>query len=425
MLTNTENCETGSGRLAAFTRAAVMAFCILVWTPVSFAAGFGEDIADTFKNGKFNVDLRYRYEFVDASDNGMKDANASTLRTRLVYKTAKWNDFDITINMDDVHTIVADNYNDTRNGKTQYQKVVDPEGTDLNIAALTYSGIKDTQIIVGRQRIVLGNGRFVGNVGWRQNEQTFDAATVKYAGGPFQGSYSYVSQVRRLFGPDEAAGAATDSWDSQSHLIDASYKVSKALTVAAYGYWMDFDNAAGKSNSTYGIRFSGAPKVSDEVTVIYAAEYATQDDYKDNPTDYSADYLLAELGLKWSTFTLKAGYEVLEVDESAGVAFQTPLAILHKFNGWADKFLGTPGSGLEDTYIALSTKLSKGSMALILHDFSSDVGGIDFGQEYDFVVKWPISKTYSVLGKLAIYDADSASSTIDTTKAWLMLTAAF
>ncbi|MDP7297392.1 MAG: hypothetical protein QGF92_08060, partial [Gammaproteobacteria bacterium] len=183
--------------------------------------------------------------------------------------------------------------------------------------------------------------------------------------------------------------------------------------------------AAGKSNSTYGIRFSGAPKVSDEVTVIYAAEYATQDDYKDNPTDYSADYLLAELGLKWSTFTLKAGYEVLEVDESAGVAFQTPLAILHKFNGWADKFLGTPGSGLEDTYIALSTKLSKGSMALILHDFSSDVGGIDFGQEYDFVVKWPISKTYSVLGKLAIYDADSASSTIDTTKAWLMLTAAF
>ncbi|MAF83873.1 MAG: alginate export family protein [Gammaproteobacteria bacterium] len=423
--TNTENYGADSGRLAAFAMAAVMAFCILAWAPASFAAGLGEDIADTFKNGQFNVNLRYRYEFVDASDNGKKDANASTLRTRLVYKTAKWNDFDITINMDDVHTIVADHYNSTRNGKTQYQTVADPEGTDLNIAALTYSGLENTQIILGRQRIIRGGARFIGNVGWRQNEQTYDALTANYKDDNFKVSYSYVNQVRRIFGPETATGPAADSWDSNSHLLDVSYKFGNALTVGAYGYMMDFDNADSKSNSTYGVRLSGAPKVNDNVTVIYAAEYATQDDYKDNPTDYSADYLLAELGIKWSTFTIKAGYEVLEGDESAGVAFQTPLATLHKFNGWADKFLGTPGSGLEDTYIALSTKVSKGSMALILHDFSSDVGGTDFGQEYDFVAKWPISKTYSVLGKFAIYDADSASSTIDTTKAWLMLTAAF
>ncbi len=417
---NTENCRKYSGGLMVI--AAVIA--IVTWAPATYAGAIGDAITD----GTFNVNLRYRYEFVDVDDNGKRDANASTLRTRLVYKTAKWNDFDITVNMDDVHTIVADNYYDFSNGKTQYQTVADPEGTDLNVAALTYSGIENTQIIVGRQRIIHANARFIGNVGWRQNEQTYDGATIKYGSGPFNASYSYISQVRRIFGPDEAAAKA-DSWDSQSHLMNASYKVSNALTVSAYGYLLDFENATGASNSTYGIRLTGSPKVNDNVTVLYEAEYATQDDYEDNATNYDADYLRAVVGVKRGKYTVKVGYEVLEADDAVGMAFQTPLATLHGHNGWADKFLGTPGTGLEDIFISASAKVSKGALTLVVHDYSADTGGADYGQEYDFVAKWPINKNVSLMGKFAIYDADSSAPvgglSQDTTKAWMMVSANF
>jgi len=377
-----------------------MAVGIMAWAPASLAENFGEELANMFTNGEFDVNFRYRYEFVD-SDTALKNANASTLRTRLVFKTAKWNDFDVTINMDDVRPIVGHNFNDTRNGKTQYSVVADPKGTDLNIAALTYSGLKNTTIIGGRQRIIRGNARFIGNVGWRQNEQTYDALSANYKGSNFTANYAYIDQVKRIFGPED--GIPTKDFSSDSHLLDAAYTMSDALSVSVYGYFLDFKNST-------------------------AAEYATQDDYGDNTTNYSADYVLAELGFKWNWLGLKAGYELLEGNGTLGHQFRTPLATLHAHNGWVDRFLLTPTNGLQDTYIAASAKVSKGTLKLILHDFSQDTGSGDYGTEIDFLAKWPLGKHYSVLAKLGIYSGDSNATgafAIDTTKAWLMMTAAF
>ena len=43
--------------------------------------------------------------------------------------------------------------------------------------------------------------------------------------------------------------------------------------------------------------------------------------------------------------------------EGNGVkGFTTPLATLHKFQGWADKFLATPVNGIEDEYVNLSAR---------------------------------------------------------------------
>jgi len=412
-----------------------MAAGIVAWTPVSAAENFGEQMVNTFKNGEFDVNFRYRYEFVD-QDNTKKNANASTLRTRLVFRTAKWNNLDLTVNMDDIHAIVGYNYNSTRNGKTQYQTVADPTGTELNIAALTYSGLQNTKFVLGRQRIIRANHRFIGNVGWRQNEQTYDALSGYYEKDSFKVFYSYVDKVNRIFGPE--SGKPSASFASDSHLLDASYKLNNALSVAVYGYWLDLDSKTGTpaafnaSNQTYGIRFTGAPKINDDWTLTYVAELATQKDYQKNVNNYDADYVFLQLGFKWNRFSLKGGYELLGSDNSAGVAFQTPLATLHAHNGWADKFLSTPAAGLEDVSLAASAKVLKGSMALVLHDFSSDSGSTDYGTEVDVVAKWPFAKHYSVLGKLAFYNADDGPANLptaslgqDTTKAWLMMTAAF
>lgn len=419
----TEHRRIASGSLLAI----VTAIVLTAWAPASVAANVGEELANMFKNGEFDVNFRYRYEWVDQDDNGKSSANASTLRTRLVFRTAKWNDFDVTINMDDIHTIIADDYNSTRNGKTQYQTVADPKGTDLNIAALTYSGIQNTTIVAGRQRIIRGNARFIGNVGWRQNEQTYDALSANYKTDQWSFNYAYIDRVNRIFGPD--AGTPTEKFNSDSHIVDGSFTLSNAMTVSAYAYLLEFENAQAASNDTYGIRIAGAPKVGDDFAITYAAEYAQQTENSNkNPVDYDADYILAELGFKAGIFGLKAGYELLEADEDAGVAFQTPLATLHAHNGWADKFLGTPPGGLEDTYLAGSAKVGKGTLKLIYHDFSSDVGSIDYGTEIDFLAKWPIGEHYSVLGKVAFYNGDNEAAgglAQDTTKAWLMLTAAF
>src|SRR3546814_13154974 len=54
------------------------------------------------------------------------------------------------------------------------------------------------------------------------------------------------------------------------------------------------------------------------VKLSYAASYARQSDYRNNPNDYSAEYYLVEAGLGFSGFTIGGGYEVLGADN--GVA---------------------------------------------------------------------------------------------------------
>ncbi len=420
--------QSRAGRAGAAMAAALVG--ALMAMPAAGAMDIAEELTNTFKNGEFDVNFRYRYEFVDQDDNGLRDANASTLRTRLVYKTAKWYDLDLTLNLDDVRTIVGSNFNDTRNGKSQYQTVADPKGANLNIAALTYTGLENTTFVLGRQRILRNNVRFIGNVGWRQNEQTYDGLSATYKDDVFQASYAYIDRVNRIFGPE--AGSPTDAFHSNSHLLDASYTLNEALSVAVYGYLLDFKNGASSSNQTFGVRFTGMPRINEDMAVTYTAEYATQDDYEDNTTNYDADYVLAELGLKWKQYAIKAGYELLEGNGLAGQSFQTPLATLHAHNGWADKFLSTPDAGLQDISLTASAKVSKGSVSVVLHDYEADTGGVDYGNEIDFVVKWPLAENISVLGKVALYNADNspgnpttANLGQDTTKAWVMLTAGF
>ena len=60
-------------------------------------------------------------------------------------------------------------------------------------------------------------------------------------------------------------------------------------------------------------------------------------------------------------------------------AFRTPLATLHKFQGWSDKFLVTPNAGLRDTYIGVKGKVQGIGWKLSWHDFGADEGGADFG----------------------------------------------
>ena len=122
------------------------------------------------------LDARLRYEHVDQQPFA-QDADALTLRARLGFETGKaWN---TSLLVEGEAVVPLDShYNSTTNGHVQYPVVADPEGYELNRLQLTNTSIDATTLTIGRQRITLDDHRFVGNVGWRQNEQTFDALRV-------------------------------------------------------------------------------------------------------------------------------------------------------------------------------------------------------------------------------------------------------
>jgi hypothetical protein len=160
--------------------------------------------------------------------------------------------------------------------------------------------------------------------------------------------------------------------------------------------------------------------------VLYAVEYARQQDFGPNPASYDLSYFLAEPAIAHGPFTLKGGFERLEGNGS--VAVQTPLATLHAFNGWADKFLTTPASGLRDVYIDASWKVAKGplkgmTLRASWHDYNSTAGSLDYGQEWNGQVSYPIGKHFTVLAKAARYDADTFAT--DTTKFWFAIEVKF
>jgi hypothetical protein len=383
----------------------------------ALAAEQPNSLQQAINQGEVDIKFRYRYEHVDQATLA-NQAHASTLKSRFSYSSGSFYDFSLGLEVDNVVAIGTDNYHDFSNGMTAYPVVADPEGTDINQAWVGYSGLKDTLVSYGRQRINLDNQRFVGAVGWRQNEQTYDALTVvNTAVADTRISYSYLSNINPIFGPDD--GLKPADLDSKSHILNIHYQGLPIGKLTAYSYWLDVKDAPPASSHTSGLRLTGKAKAA-KVTYNYSAEYARQSDYGSNTTDFDADYYVVELGLVGNGLSAKLGLEVLEGDSSRpGQSFRTPLATLHKFNGWADQFLNTPAAGLEDRYIHLGVKVADIALKAVYHQFDAQNGGADYGSEWNFSAAQKVCEHTEVLLKYANFDADDFG--VDVEKVWLQL----
>jgi len=385
------------------------------------------DLASAITSGKASIAGRYRYEHVD-QDNDLDDANASTLRLRLNYRTGQWNGWSGFAEFDHVFHVLIDDFNSgggTTPNRGEYSVVADPEGSDLNQVYLDYSMEDDWKFRFGRQRILLDNQRFVGGVGWRQNEQTYDAFTLNTkAISKTALSYSYVANVRRIFGQTVSSGKAK----LDGHLLNAKVSLADGWSLVPYFYLLDYNDIsnAGNSTSTFGARLAGGFKAG-EGKLTLLAELATQSDAGDNPANYDADYL--HVNGQWTMengLSLAIGFESLGGSTVAGEFFRTPFATLHAFNGWADQFLTTPDGGLEDVYATVKFKAGKWNLTAVYHDFSSETGSTDYGDEIDISAARKLGERYGLLFKGAFFSADSSfTSNVDTNKIWIMLTAKY
>ncbi len=354
-------------------------------------------IIEAIKNGKPLIDMRYRFE-TKGQDGFAEDAYANTLRTRLGFETGEVFNLKVLVEFENVASIGDDQFNSTTNGRTLFPVIADPNATEINRAQVTYTGIDKTAITIGRQRFA---------VDFRQNQQTFDAArfSTKLIDRVTL-DYLYISRVHRIFGDNNPAG----EFDSDSHVISAVLDGGEFGKLKGYGVILDLEEALALSSQSWGARYENTITLDEDagVKLGVVAELATQGDNAGNPVDYRLSYIHGEASFGVAPFTGKIGYERLGGDGIS--SFKTPLATLHKFQGFADVFLVTPAAGIENLYGTIALNWADGpfgtgvKLFATYHDFKTDLDSLDFGREIDAGVNIAFRKHWSAQIKGALYD---------------------
>ncbi len=375
--------------------------------------------SEAFADGQASFSLRYRYERV-SQDDLPEEAAAHTLRTRVGYSTSASLPVQALLELENVAHLESGTFNDTVTARTAYPVIADPQVTEINRAWISMLLAPGASARVGRHRIKYDNDRFVGNVGWRQNEQTFDGLRLTATGiSGLKGEYTYVYRVNRVFGADSRNG----TFDTRNHFFRLNYAGSAPAKLVGYGYLLDIEEAPALSSKTFGVRLAGTFDAGSGVTWLYTLEAARQSDHAGNPNKFDFGYWAVEPGLRLGDVTVKVGHESLRGDGM--LAFQTPLATLHAFQGFADKFLTTPPDGINDSYATLVYRpkghgpLAGTQLVGVYHHFGTAVGGDDYGSELDLVITRKFAEHFSTTLKIARYEADTRGS--DTTKVWLSL----
>lgn len=376
-------------------------------------------LLEAVRSGQIDLLLRPRAEFVDAE--GVRASQAVTNRLLLGYRSGSFHGLSGYVSFLNVHAFTPSTYNAAGlNDQPGRAVIADPEMVRLNqLYGQLELPFSESRLRAGRQRILLADTRFVGNVGWRQNEQIYNAVRLTSSLGleHLEFDYAWLWKVHRPFGADHPAGV----WDSDTHLLHLAYRFENLGNLALFGYRGSFDQAPERNSTTYGLRLDGTrPTGFREVSVLYDFYYAYQDASSDNPVDYSAHFYRAALHLEQDA-SIRLGVILERFGSDGGLAsFQTPLATLHAFQGWADMFTTIPDAGLRDLSIAAGVPLP---LSLYLngryHWFHEAFGNDPFGSELNLSLERSFGDRWHLLLKLADFRGEGPLP--DTRKYWIQL----
>jgi len=379
----------------------------------------GEELKRALVDGTLSAELLLGYEYSDLDDAaGNNAAHALLTRTRLNYLTGNFKGFDAFVQAQYVGPI-NDHYAPESTG---YDTVADPENFRFHQAYLAYTGY-DSKAKIGSQEIILDNARFIGNVGWRLNAQSFNAGSIKNESiENLKLYYAYADSINDIFG--------NMNHNRQYHMINGEYKLGESNQLSGYAYLQRNDGLGAIDKlDTYGLRAWGKnEKLSHDAMVAFQ-----RDAY------YGS--VFGEIDI--DVLDVGAGVEYISGGNDLNERFQTLNGTAHKFNGWADQFLGTGGglnAGLVDFYGQVSAvAIEKLKLQGVFHYFTTAdetnpgggmVGGFKgaYGHEIDLLAKYPVCKNFSVLAKVAYYvkgDNHTDNTTNDETVFWLRGTLTF
>lgn len=381
-------------------------------------------VTDALKDGKLTFQVRPRYEFVNDDALAAADpAKALTVRTVLGYKTAPISGITGYLEAEDIRALVDDYNVPVVQPNAKYATVVDPENTAINQAWLAGYGFK-----LGKQKLVFNNARFIGDVGWRQDDQTFTALGYEKAKllSWLDVQAAYATKVAMING---------QTGDIRLPVVNVKARTPVGANVTLFWAGLEGKEAAGLTPAAAGLVANTGSDKSREYRVVridgkkgkflYDASFGKQSSYADGTTANApdADYRDLQLGYDFGPLVVKLQQEKLEK------GFQTPLATLHAFNGWADRFLVTPVTGLIDTNVKFSGKAAGLGLALAVHHFEADIGSAKFGNEIDASVSKTFTPNWSGMIKVAHFDgsgevtapAGQVAYSKDLTKAWVQI----
>ena len=387
-------------------------------------------------NGAIKADINYRWENNNQNAGptipgtkpaqNVETANANTARLRLGLLSPSFYDFQAYAEYQGNYALQDDYNQGVLVKNTNYSVIQDPQRSELDQLWLSYKGIADSLVKFGRQRIKYDDDRFIGNVGWRQLEQTYDAVSLTHNNQTIFGltvNAAYLGHLQDPLGQNAKLSAP---------ILNLNYKIPDWGNLIAYGYWLDFQDSsnAAKSSQTYGLRFDGkSPQFYDAINFLYTAEWGNQSDYANNPNHYSADRINLMGGISGFDISLQGAMEQLD-GYGVNKTFNTPLGTNHAFQGWAD-VIKNPinatapagaalGQGIRDVFATASYKMLNDSLIFtgIYHDFYDDTGSVKFGSEWDLSLLKKFGKHYSLLAKYADFNTGNIAFT-DTQKIWL------
>lgn len=373
----------------------------------------GESLKRALVDGTPSAEILLGYEYSDLDDpGGLDDAHAVLTRTRLNYQTGAFKGFDAFVQAQYVGPI---NSHFSPKDPT-YDTVADPENFRFHQAYLAYTGY-DSHARFGSQEINLDNARFIGNVGWRLNAQSFNAASIaNHSVSNLVLYYAYADSINQIDGNMNHA--------RQYHLVNAEYKVCEHSKASGFAYLQRNDNSAANSKlDTYGLRTWGT-----NGKITHDAMLALQRNAYYGSLFGEVDVDAVDVG---------AGVEYISGGDNLNEQFQTLNGTAHKFNGWADQFLATGGGlpgGLIDLYAQVSgTPSEKVKLMGVFHYFTTadtTATGFDgpYGYELDASAAYAVCKNFDLLAKVAFYEKDGSALgnfTNDETVFWLRGTLRF
>ncbi len=391
--------------------------CVVCVLP-AFAGGF----LDSIKNGKASLELRFSLEYSDLDDaTNLDSATGLTLRTRLGYQTEDYNGFSMFLQMHNVSQII-DNYRWPGGGDPNYDVIGDPDGSRVHQFFLTYKFTDSFSVKAGRQEIIFDDARLIGNVGWRQNGQSFDGAVFTFKKGRNKLDVAYVYRVNTIF--------LTHINLDGLYAFHDTFTVSKNMKITAFAYLLDTESVEpdSRDSGTYGIRLLGSVE-----NFSYDFTYAIQNDFADGE-NHGGDMINAFFNYNFGKFALGAGYNMISGQDGNDRPFDTLFSTAHKFNGWADQFLATNGgnliNGLDDYFFQFSTVIGGHKVVAVYHMFDTNQNvtyGEKYGDEFDLLVIKKINKNLSCLFKAAFYNAKNYENnpTTDETVLWMRMTYKF
>ena len=392
-------------------------------------------LAEAIRQGQSLSSFRLRDEWVD-QDGKSEHSNALTLRSLLGWQTAPLHGFSVGAQL--INVGVFDNGYDNGDrgvvqpGRASYPRIADPDYTGINQLYVDWTALPDTRLRLGRQSVKLDNVRFIGNVEFRQVMQVFDGVSVENR-NLLPNTTLYAAHF------DQVTQVSTLKQDTDINIVNARHALSPTENLVGYGYFVGWDRASlqATSSRTLGVRLDGARPLAPDWKLLYTAEYAKQDPYRDGAPTIDSHYSRLGAGGQYGPWFARVDREVLSSNHGQS-AFQTPLGTNHLFQGWVDKFLVTPNAGIRDTFVTAGGKLGAFTLLTEYHWIDSDVrfaSGAGTGSRYG--TEWDVSMAYAVtkdlIGKVEYgsfrekdpYTATATSRVRDTDKLWVTLAYSF